>query len=856
MKNTLLFLFAFYLSSIYGQMTDGLTKISGTQRQPAFMLEDKSGALWIGLGGAGYFGTRYADGLKRYKNNQMETVMMDGVFTDAIERGNEVLITSFGGLYTYRHDSVSVNAAVKLGTSIAIYHKQAWIGTYGNGLFYETDSGYQQLSVIADSTDITSYDSILSLCAEEKNLWIGTTNGLIRYDGKMFHKVEVPAVAGVGSFAAALQKQVRDLEIDGYGRLWMMSNYYNDTVSSIYLLDKGAFISARDFYKAGCTDFMTIPLRSLHFGRTKWGHILLTTSWGAIELTDSNRHYVTEDLTQTYAITAISSSSTTSGITYESPSGIIYINNPSGLLRLDPSIYSLKGYRKSNRKAGEKSTENIDINDLLGTMGNTGSMFDSYDVYNVFEKNPMLKSRAAGCAKMMYSAGLWMGGINRGSGDLHVAAQTYRQRGTDFYPGPIRTTTLTYDSVFAMAYDRLWKVDRKTIDDFRARRMQPGYVIPQSIIEWPGNSPAGCDPRMAPYVDVDNNKIYEPSKGDYPDIKGDQMIWWVFNDFGMHGETKGTQMRVQVNASCYAYNDVRLKPEDPDYLVNRSIFFDLDVINLGTGDYDDFYLGVWNDVDLGNYSDDYVGYDSAENAGFGFNGDNQDISPYYGFGENPPIICCKFLNRPMSSFTTYNNDFNPVNGNPEKPGDFYKYLSSGNYNKGLDKYPCDADVNGTVKPGDKRFLMSAHADNLAPGETFRLSYAYIMIYNPETNWLDDDCDGPRKSIRKIQAWYDGDSFPSKPYLGTGMNENIVTGKQPSLYPNPAGTQVHIALPEAFLSGEADIYDQAGRLVKNYHLSEEAGHDHLLDISVLSPGMYIFRISAEGQVWHHTLIRHD
>ena len=37
---------------------------------------------------------------------------------------------------------------------------------------------------------------------------------------------------------------------------------------------------------------------------------------------------------------------------------------------------------------------------------------------------------------------------------------------------------------------------------------------------------------LAPFVDQKGDGIYDPTEGDYPDIEGDQAIWWVMNDVG------------------------------------------------------------------------------------------------------------------------------------------------------------------------------------------------------------------------------------------------------------------------------------------------------------------------------------
>ncbi|MBK7691106.1 MAG: hypothetical protein IPJ31_08310 [Bacteroidetes bacterium] len=58
---------------------------------------------------------------------------------------------------------------------------------------------------------------------------------------------------------------------------------------------------------------------------------------------------------------------------------------------------------------------------------------------------------------------------------------------------------------------------------------------------------------MAPFVDVNNDNIYNALDGDYPDIEGEQALWWVFNDNGKtHNETNGLPLKIEVKALAYA----------------------------------------------------------------------------------------------------------------------------------------------------------------------------------------------------------------------------------------------------------------------------------------------------------------
>jgi hypothetical protein len=113
------------------------------------------------------------------------------------------------------------------------------------------------------------------------------------------------------------------------------------------------------------------------------------------------------------------------------------------------------------------------------------------------------------------------------------------------------------------------------------------YTIPTSITSWPGNGDLtkGQSNFLAPFYDNPNGPngadgIYTPADGDYPyyDInndlchsttstyegngimadqvlKGDQTLWWVFNDKGnIHSESKGSPIGLEIRAQAFAFS--------------------------------------------------------------------------------------------------------------------------------------------------------------------------------------------------------------------------------------------------------------------------------------------------------------
>ena len=127
---------------------------------------------------------------------------------------------------------------------------------------------------------------------------------------------------------------------------------------------------------------------------------------------------------------------------------------------------------------------------------------------------------------------------------------------------------------------------------------------------------------MAPFVDVAGDQKYNPLKGDYPDMKGDEMLWWVMNDKGgAHGESKGNPMGIEVQCEAYAFNS-------SNTAINNTIFLDYKVINRSSNDLDSAYLGLFTDFDIGYAFDDYIGSAPKLSAFFGYNG--EPVDPIYG----------------------------------------------------------------------------------------------------------------------------------------------------------------------------------------------------------------------------------
>src|SRR5690606_30980396 len=111
-----------------------------------------------------------------------------------------------------------------------------------------------------------------------------------------------------------------------------------------------------------------------------------------------------------------------------------------------------------------------------------------------------------------FAGSIWLGGLDAG-GQLKIAAMTYRQSGFDFWPGPLDTVNASSDAATCQKYDQIYQVSRNEVDLFVA-----GGPVTSNISNWPGNGDVSLKHgrRLAPFVDVNLDGIYDPAGGDYP----------------------------------------------------------------------------------------------------------------------------------------------------------------------------------------------------------------------------------------------------------------------------------------------------------------------------------------------------
>ncbi|MFK7846754.1 MAG: T9SS type A sorting domain-containing protein [Rhodothermales bacterium] len=271
----------------------------------------------------------------------------------------------------------------------------------------------------------------------------------------------------------------------------------------------------------------------------------------------------------------------------------------------------------------------------------------------------------------VFAAGIWIAGLI--DGELRGAATRYGA--WEFWAGPLDEEG--NPPVFCKSYDKIWEIRKEDISSFLAA----GHIS-NNLKNWPWYL-------GAPVVDGDGDPDnYNLAQGDLPELLGDQRLWWIMNDRGnTHEATDSKPIGLEVHASAHVFNI-------PGFISNVT-FYDYQLINKNTNDLTDAYFAFFNDIDVGNSDDDYVGSDSLLHLGYAYNADNYDEG---GYDEAPPAIGVTFLKTALAPIDGLDNDRDGaideqeemigvsgfahffsggrVNGDPQALKDYYGYMQS------------------------------------------------------------------------------------------------------------------------------------------------------------------------------------
>jgi len=293
---------------------------------------------------------------------------------------------------------------------------------------------------------------------------------------------------------------------------------------------------------------------------------------------------------------------------------------------------------------------------------------------------------------LLYSAGFYLSGVT--NGNLWTNGSAYESGIQDYQPGivgsdPSDKNNKVYvvkssDPAFSESWQD-WKNAVALGADF-----------------YDGNNDGLYNP-----VDLNGNGKWDPGE-DRPDLLGDITAWSVFNDGVSAPQRKFNDVQpqgIEIKQSLFAIND--------STNLQNAFFVRYRIENRGTvaDRIDSVYFGIWNDPDIGNPIDDYLGCDTLYQSGFVYNNGNDMI-----FGATPPSLFVSYLQGPAVFI----------------PGvTFLDNNSNGVFDDGIDT-PIDTawDFKGQVKGKS----LYPGAKNLNPSSFIQLQNNYKNLTDPTSKF--------------------------------------------------------------------------------------------------------------------------
>ncbi|NOR88099.1 MAG: T9SS type A sorting domain-containing protein, partial [Bacteroidales bacterium] len=439
------------------------------------------------------------------------------------------------------------------------------------------------------------------------------------------------------------------------------------------------------------------------------------------------------------------------------------------------------------------------------------------------------------------------------SDDIIAVGEQYEGIGHELISGPLADI---YDGDYLQKYFRTWNIYKTDIDRHITEYDQPEYIIPEVIKNWPAGMMEynGSMYEQADFVDLNQNNLYEPERGEYPKISGDQAILYIVNNgrfpqANYHNYPTSDSLNIDMYVLVYAFD----RPESD--IFQNTFFMKYKVINKSDIDYEDFRFGQW--LRINTNSNRYLGSDSLLNT-FYFYPNSWYYSSYVDPDYTNHMECITFLNQKMDKLTS--TDANtPYFGYIEKynfmDGTWADTLVSGNFPPDwIDKAPLnycypsnpsdplgwsqitdDYDYNKSKK-GDSgnRGVGTSGPHFLGEGEKLEFELAFYINNSSDKGYF-EFIDESLNNIEQLIECYQNDSIPGGGSF-TQIPENSITPSSPiaQIYPNPAHTLLHIQTDYSDFDYYR-IYSVYGQLVEERQFTKKIDIEHLQD------GFYLIQL---------------
>lgn len=483
---------------------------------------------------------------------------------------------------------------------------------------------------------------------------------------------------------------------------------------------------------------------------------------------------------------------------------------------------------------GQQAGETLELGGVRYYVGNAGVLFQQNGA-SAFEvpKNSGIYS--------IISSGLWVGGLDS-SGGIRLAAGCYDTSGRDFQPGPLDLGTVQADDTSYWNYT--WHVDSAEVENHKSAFNNSGYQAPWSIKNWPGSNPrpGNFSPVLAPFVDLNNDQVYQPDSGEIPYFKGTEAAYVIFNDKrATHQQSGAEALGIEVYGMIFSV------PQLPNV-----VFVQYRIINRSYSSFDSVYAGIFTDFKLGNEEDNYISTDVSRNTYFAYNALPYDSN---GYLDKPPVMGVKFLNATLDHSISFNHDPNDPKGWPQTPEEYYGYMktkwrdgtaimdpTSSQTTHLFAGDPCNGSGwteyggSGAI-PGRRNMLGTTGPIALKHGEVIKLDVAYIFTQK-QGDVLANVCDF-YSDADEVQAYWQNFISSSKPVPST----NKLT-----VYPNPTSGVLRWNLQDDVQVKEIQLINLQGQQIKINPAAKE------MDTRDLPNGIYLLRIQdSDGNMYSRKVV---
>ncbi len=474
----------------------------------------------------------------------------------------------------------------------------------------------------------------------------------------------------------------------------------------------------------------------------------------------------------------------------------------------------------------------LDVNDIKASFDPTPVQFNTWD-----SDGPGFEVPNGGGVHSITEVAFWLTGKN----DTTFYSSTPWRRisstlGTVGWAGP---TATIMDDAFYRKYHQVWKLDRSQLVHHALHYQDADYVTPYVIATWPGNGDVtnGEPAIIAPFEDINENGIYEPESGELPQILGDQAVYTILHTM-VDVDSLNPAIKADMHVMNYCFSDSM----DPDSY--NTVFTNMKLVHRDDLTFTNVRFGIYADMEIGCWMDDFAGCDSTKSLFFTYNRDefDEDCQTTMGYHDQPPAQGAQFLNEPMTSFSY----FNRPGGTPLPVEDIIHGTSNGEPFMYLGYpthflYTGEPFLDSIVSPAmpDRLCVGAIGPYTLGPGDELCMDMAFPFARATSGGALASVAELKTRAAA-IQTFYDAQQQTCGTYPSmVGLTEQH-TSSNITLYPNPAHDQVTIQSDEPL--GTVQILDAQGRVVKSTYTK---ANTVVLSMNDIGSGLYLVRTTDGG-----------